>query len=207
MNRKLFRILTVTLLFLTSCSSESPSHGEKKGVHEEEVVENKSAEVVFLNVSDPSQFIMELANTCDQIRSYVSDDNPNAVLLTHIIHKSQDHKIFDQLKEVVQLDLTFVETMAIEPIFRVSIRHKVKDYETWKWLYDGNQKNRDREGLILVQMGTVKGNPNEVFMIFAIPDIAKAREMMNNPELLNKMKQGGVLGDPQIKFWRLASEV
>jgi len=66
------------------------------------------------------------------------------------------------------------------------------------------EKNRQNAGMTLLQMGLNKDDANEVFMLIAIPDIAKAREMMTHPGLETKMEQSGVIGIPVVKFWRPA---
>ena len=92
----------------------------------------------------------------------------------------------------------------VEQPFRVSVVTKVKDYKTWKWLYDVEEKNRNNAGMKELQLGVNMNDPNEVFMLIAIPDIAKAREMMERPGLEAKMEQSGVIGKPVVKFWRPA---
>ena len=217
MKTLLFRIAGVLLLFCFSCSSEHTTNDKIRESLTENAVEDVAedsnvtiidAEAIYLNSPNPDQVLMELESTLvgsELVQALINVDQPTELLISHVSHEEQLHLIFDHAKEVVQLDLTYLNANVVDPVFRVSIRHKVKDYKTWKWLYDGDQKSRENAGMVLVQMGTVKGDPNEIFVIFAIPDIAKAREMMEKPNLLNKMKQGGVLGDPEIKFWRPAA--
>ena len=217
MNTQLFQFILIVAIFASSCSSEQSNNAEQENEIEEitqtDTVEETSvelidAEAVLLNVSNPDEVLIELENTLgssEQMQAFISVDQSNELMILHVTHEGQHHLIFDQAKEVLSLDLTYLNTEEVEPPFRVSIRHKVKDYKTWKWLYDGEQKSRINAGMVLIEMGTVKGDSNDVFIIFAIPDIAKAREMMEKPNLKNKMKQGGVLGDAEIKFWRPAS--
>ncbi|HAW53111.1 MAG TPA: hypothetical protein DCX54_12395 [Flavobacteriales bacterium] len=204
-----FTILIAILLWI-GCSSESAREETAKdeiALDTKNMIKN--ADLVFLSVSDSEEALLEIRNTIginEGIQEYISLDNSNELLLTHLAHQGTHHSLLERAKEVVELDLTYLDTTTIQPVFRVSIRHKVKDFQTWKWLYDGNQKARDKEGIVLIQMGTVKGDPNDVFVMFAIPDLDKARETMRDPDLLNKMKQGGVLGKPDIRFWRLSGD-
>lgn len=211
MNFLSYSLLTIVILCF-ACSPEPNTEQETKAVSAVDEVEEPSfeimnAESVFLTISNPDAVIGEFeksAGSNEMIQAFISVDNSNEVLISHVSHEGQPHLLFEKAHDLLQLELTYLDDKVVEPKFRVSIRFKVKDYKTWKWLYDGDQKNRDNAGMVLVQMGTVKGDSNDVFMIFAIPDIAKAKEMMQKPSLLNKMKQGGVLGSPEINFWRLA---
>ena len=58
--------------------------------------------------------------------------------------------------------------------------------------------------MLQLQLGINKNDPNEIFMLIAIPDIARARELMEQPGLETKMEQAGVIGKPIVKFWRPA---
>lgn len=100
--------------------------------------------------------------------------------------------------------LTVLDKSEVSQAFRISIITKVKDYKTWKMLFDMQEKNRVNAGMRLLQLGTKANDNNEVFMLVAIDDIAKAREMMDQPGLEAKMEQAGVIGKPLVKFWRLA---
>lgn len=92
----------------------------------------------------------------------------------------------------------------VDQPFRVSVVTKVKDFETWKILYQNEAKNRENAGMKQLQLGVAMDDPNLIFMLIAIPDIAKAREMMVHPGLKKRMAQSGVIGTPEVKFWRLA---
>lgn len=101
-------------------------------------------------------------------------------------------------------NMLHVEEEDVDQPFRISVVTRVKDYKTWKWLYDMQEKNRNNAGMTQLQLGINQDDPNEVFMLLAIPDIAKAREMMHHPGLEAKMEESGVMGKPIVKFWRPA---
>ena len=88
--------------------------------------------------------------------------------------------------------------------FRVSVVTKVEDYKRWKSLYDAQELHRQNAGMKQLQLGINKDDSSEIFMLIALPDIAKAREMMLHPALNMKMEESGVMGEPIVKFWRLA---
>jgi hypothetical protein len=88
--------------------------------------------------------------------------------------------------------------------FRMTIQIRVKDFSTWKWLFDGEEKNRINAGMTLLQLGYASDDANSVFIMFAIPDIAKAREMLAEPGIDERMVQSGVVGRAIACFWRPA---
>lgn len=88
--------------------------------------------------------------------------------------------------------------------FRMTIQLSVKDFSTWKWLFDGEERNRVNAGMTLLQLGNASDDANSVFVMFAIPDIARAREMLSEPGIEDKMIQSGVVGKATACFWRPA---
>jgi hypothetical protein len=82
----------------------------------------------------------------------------------------------------------------------VLVRHKVKDYLQWRTVFDAHQGAR--------KAGTSKGglvfrgadDPNEVFILWEVGDIRKAREFMKAPDLRNTMEKSGVTGEPDVYF-------
>ena len=205
-------LLLIFILTITSCQSTDKNENEKvenpDNTAVTEVVDSIPAEAVFMKVSQPDEVLLELRQTLganENVNAFIGVDGVDELLITHVKHDGQHHLIFEQAADIVPLTLFFNNTDNIDPPFRVSIRHKVKDYATWKWLFDGDKKSRENAGMVLVQMGYVDGDPNELFMIFGIPDIARAREMMDKPNLKNKMKSGGVIGEAEVKFWRPVS--
>ena len=206
-------VLSIFSSFLIACQSGDPEaqggvleNTETKKVAD--VIDTVAGEAIFMKVSSPDEVLVELNESIgahEKFGAYISVDEDNELLITHLRHEDQHHLIFDQASDVIPLSLIYNNDGPIEPPFRVSIRHRVKDYETWKWLYDGDEKSRENAGMVLVQMACVDGDPNDLFMVFGIPDIARAREMMDKPNLKNKMKSGGVIGDPEVRFWRPVS--
>jgi hypothetical protein len=80
----------------------------------------------------------------------------------------------------------------------VILNHKVKDFKTWKPFFDADHKRRTEAGLKEIFVATNAGDPNEVQIAFETNDVAKARQMMENPDLHKVMEQAGVIGRPTI---------
>jgi hypothetical protein len=82
----------------------------------------------------------------------------------------------------------------------ILIRHKVMDFSTWKRVYDGHIGKRTEAGLTEKYLLRGVGDPNEVTILFEARDIAKAKAFGESPDLRDRMKEGGVIGKPDIYF-------
>jgi len=80
------------------------------------------------------------------------------------------------------------------------IRHKVKDYKTWKPIYDGHIGKRTEAGLTEVYMLRGVDDPNDVTVLFEAKDLKKAKAFSESPDLHEKMKESGVIGKPDVYF-------
>lgn len=87
----------------------------------------------------------------------------------------------------------------------VSIKHKVKDFEAWVKVYDSEgTATRATFGLVDVLLARGNDDPNMVYIIFDITDMAKAKARMSDPALKQLMTDAGVEGKPQITFYTTA---
>ncbi|MBV9986057.1 MAG: hypothetical protein JO301_00140 [Chitinophagaceae bacterium] len=84
---------------------------------------------------------------------------------------------------------------------RLLIRHKVKDFDTWKKVFDDHKQARMDAGLADRMLGYSIDNRNDVTIVMAITDQAKAKAFMNSKDLADKMKAGGVEGTPSFFFY------
>lgn len=87
---------------------------------------------------------------------------------------------------------------------RVMVAHKVKDFDAWVKVYDAEGEAKRMENGLL-DRGMARGieDPNMVYLVFAITDMAKAKARINSPELKKIMTDAGVVGPPQIFFYKL----
>ena len=87
----------------------------------------------------------------------------------------------------------------------VTITHKVKDFDTWLKVYDGEgTATRATYGLVDVALARGIDDPNLVHIVFDIKDMAKAKNRMNDPALKKLMMDAGVEGAPKIEFYTMA---
>lgn len=101
------------------------------------------------------------------------------------------------------LESVLNDTTAIQATIRVMIRHKVKDWDTWKKSFDSHKQSRTDAGLTDRVVSYTVGDNHNVTLVFAVADMDKAKAFMNSQDLKDKMKEAGVDGPPDIFFYRI----
>ncbi len=82
----------------------------------------------------------------------------------------------------------------------LTIHFKVKDFNTWRTSYNGNEKNRTSAGITNGKVFRSADNPNEVVILQDVADVTKARAWYGSNEMKTTMENSGVLGSPSIRF-------
>ncbi len=98
------------------------------------------------------------------------------------------------------------DTTAIQQTVRVMVKHKVKDWDTWKKAFDSHKQTRMDAGLTDRVIGHSAGDDHSVIIVFAVADIAKAKTFMESKDLKDKMNEAGVVGPPSSFFYRVAAK-
>ena len=80
----------------------------------------------------------------------------------------------------------------------VILSHRVKDYISWKALYDSDKGRRDSAGVTEIAVGENADDPGMVHIVFQVADPSAMRAMMNDPELHKTMEAGGVISQPEV---------
>jgi len=80
------------------------------------------------------------------------------------------------------------------------VRHKVKDFDKWKPLYDDHAVVRKESGSKGAHLFRNADNPNEVLILFEWESLGKARKFAESENLRQKMQEAGVLEMPDIYF-------
>jgi hypothetical protein len=80
----------------------------------------------------------------------------------------------------------------------VILNHRVKDYATWRPLFDSDQARRDAAGIQLLGVGQKAGDPGNVYMVWELADTSIIEKMMADPELQKRMQEGGVISAPEM---------
>ena len=82
----------------------------------------------------------------------------------------------------------------------VLIRHKVKDYATWKPLFDEHAATRRAAGSKGGYLMRNADDPNELVVVFEWDNLDKARQFTSSDDLRQTMERAGVADQPDIYF-------
>ena len=146
-------------------------------------------------------------------------DNPNWVVVVDKVadvQKAKDFSILPGLKDAMKKagvtgkpEFSYAEVIRnddtkIDQKERVMVAHHVKDFDTWIKAYDAEGKAKRMENGLL-DRGMARGteDPNMVYIVFAITDMAKAKARVNSPDLKKIMTDAGVDGPPKITYYKL----
>ena len=78
------------------------------------------------------------------------------------------------------------------------IRHKVKDYTTWKRGYDEADWLRKQHGITYASLHRGESDPNEVIAVHEFKNMKGAKDFAKDvPSLMGKI---GVIGKPELWF-------
>lgn len=101
----------------------------------------------------------------------------------------------------------YVDTTTLAPnIARVTVKHKVKDWDAWKKEFDSHKQNRMDAGLIDRVVGHSVEDNHDVRIAFAITDMAKAKAFMASKDLKDKMAAAGVEGPPTMWYYTVVKK-
>ncbi len=146
-------------------------------------------------------------------------DNANSLaifLKAADVQKAKDFANNPRLKDIMQKngvmtkpDISYQHVIRFNADSKekqwVSIKHKVKDFDAWVKVYDSEgTATRATFGLVDVLLARGNDDPNMVYIIFDITDMAKAKARMSDPALKQLMTDAGVEGKPQITFYTTA---
>ncbi len=82
----------------------------------------------------------------------------------------------------------------------IIVRHRVKDYGTWKEAFDTFVDSREAGGERSFQVFRDEGDANLVSIIFKWDDLENAHRFMESVELKEAMGAAGVIEEPDIRF-------
>jgi hypothetical protein len=89
------------------------------------------------------------------------------------------------------------------PMDVITIYHTVKDYNQWRPGFDADSIARNASGLSFVAVERSADKPNDVKIVLAPSDMAKAKAFMADPRLKNVMDKLGVTTKPVANFWSI----
>jgi quinol monooxygenase YgiN len=80
------------------------------------------------------------------------------------------------------------------------IRHRVKDYPSWKNTFDGMMDTRRKNGEKSFQILHPKGDRNNLYLLMEWSNLDQARSFMESPVLKENMRKAGVTENPEIHY-------
>jgi len=92
---------------------------------------------------------------------------------------------------------------AATPFDVVDVIHTVKDYAKWRPVFDADSNERKAAGGQDLVVGRNADSANSILVVVKVSDLAKAKAMLADPKLKDKMNQGGVISKPDVNFYRV----
>lgn len=93
-----------------------------------------------------------------------------------------------------------VNTIITTPQLMMMVKHKVKDYATFKTVYDGHDSARLANGLHSYVLGRGMDDSMMVMVALKADDLKKAKAFSKDAVLKTAMQKAGVVGAPEISF-------
>ncbi len=84
------------------------------------------------------------------------------------------------------------------------VRHRVKDFATWKPVFQAHEPARAAAGLTNPRLFRSADDPSEVVILFDVADIGRAKALAGSDELRSAMTAAGVLEKPDVYFLNAA---
>jgi hypothetical protein len=98
------------------------------------------------------------------------------------------------------------DTTAIQQTVRLMIRSKVKDFDAWKKSFDTHNQVRKDAGLTDRVIAYTIGDNHNITLVFAVADLDKAKAFLASKDLKDRMEEAGVVGPPNIYFYRVVQK-
>lgn len=80
----------------------------------------------------------------------------------------------------------------------VTITHKVNNFPIWRVHFDADEHRRKKAGIRNERVFVDEKDPNNVTVIWEMDDPIVLDLMFNDPDLVNTMKDAGVISKPEI---------
>jgi heme-degrading monooxygenase HmoA len=80
----------------------------------------------------------------------------------------------------------------------VMVRHTVRDFATWKAVFDEHGAVRRKHGATGHDLYRGIQDPNEITVVNYFPSTQHAEAFAADPSLKEAMERGGVISEPQI---------
>ena len=80
------------------------------------------------------------------------------------------------------------------------IRHKVRNFDKWKVVFDQGQVQRAELGCKGGTLYRTTADPNDVAIVFVWEDAKGAKAFVESSQLRKSMQEAGVINPPELRF-------
>lgn len=81
---------------------------------------------------------------------------------------------------------------------KVIVEHKVRNFDTWKPVYDSSMNLINKYGGSNMEVGLLHGTKDDVYVTGDFTSEKNFRDFFGSEELKNKIKESGVISEPKI---------
>ena len=79
-------------------------------------------------------------------------------------------------------------------------RNKVANFDQWKRVFDSHAEAQTKAGLRIERIWRGLDNAHDVFMLFAVDDLDKAKAFLNSPSVPDAQRTSGMIDKPDNWF-------
>lgn len=81
------------------------------------------------------------------------------------------------------------------------VKAEVEDHDAWRESFDAGADFRDALGVGAISLHHGPGNRSTIAILHTFDSVEATESFISNPELAERMKEGGVVGPPRIEIF------
>lgn len=228
--KKILPIITAALLIVTACNNQPKTTGETSvavpTMPARALLSPYTARLIDITVNDfnawdsmfhsRDSFFMANGLTNPGIGREL--DNDKKIVVFSMVTDTQKAQAYDaspgRKDNMARAGITDATTPSYWNVImddtshipqheRLMVIHHVKDFVAWKKVFDSEgEASRQSNGLYDRLMARGIPDSNNVALIFAITDMARAKARVASPELKKIMTDAGVDSEPQLTWFK-----
>ena len=82
-----------------------------------------------------------------------------------------------------------------------TLKFQVKDFGTFKNVFDANERERKSHGISTVKAVKSIENPDTILVMLEAPSVNIIKERINDPGLHKKWEEAGMIGKPEVNIY------
>ncbi|MGH1436915.1 MAG: DUF4440 domain-containing protein [Lewinella sp.] len=116
-----------------------------------------------------------------------------------IVYDIDIHTIGTYTNTMVKYDGRWqIAKSVLAPLVKTLVHHEVEDFYKWKSGFEAGEASRIEAGEISSEIGTLRDDPNMVYILSEWSSLENFQALMANPEMGKAMQQAGVTGKPTV---------